>query len=74
MKLTTNEQAAIQQIEAILKQAQGEGCGVCRILTTVCANHLFSSLNDECHVNGLDFGKEIDEYAAEYISKSKDEK
>ncbi len=60
---TNNEANAVKQIENVLKAAKAEGSDVCRILTQVCANHLFSDESDTCHVNGVEFGARINELA-----------
>ncbi len=59
----TNEAKAVRQIEAILNAARADGCNVCRIVTQVCANHLFSDESDDCHINGIEFGAQINEHA-----------
>lgn len=61
MKLTTTEAGIVRIIEALLKIARGKNCSVCRILTHVCANHLFSDESDECHISGIEFGQQINE-------------
>jgi len=69
MKLTKREQLTVRIIETLLKAARGNNCSVCRILTTVCANHLFSTEVDECHINGIEFGQQIDELGLESLNK-----
>lgn len=59
-----NEATAVRLIETVLKLARGDGCSPCRVLTQVCANHLFSDESDECHINGIEFGKRINELGA----------
>jgi len=61
MKLTKGEAAIVRIIEALLKIARGKNCSVCRILTHVCASHLFSDETDECHISGIEFGQQINE-------------
>lgn len=69
MKLSKGEAATVRVIEVLFKLARGKGCSVCRILTHVCANHLFSDESDECHVNGIEFGAQIDEYGLKSLNK-----
>lgn len=64
MNLSNEESEQVEAVEALLKLARGKGCSVCRILTHVCANHLFSDESDECHINGIEFGQQINELGA----------
>ena len=61
MKLSSTEEDLVKVIEDLLKIANYTNCNVCRILTHVCANHLFSDESDKCHISGIEFGQQINE-------------
>lgn len=60
--LSANEKKVVYLIDIFLKFAYSKNCNVCKIMSTLVGNHLFSDgTSDKCHMDGVEFAEQINE-------------